>query len=82
MRTKKTFTGATGSYGDLVKQLDLAEKDLAEAEESIKNLEAQKSTGEITVEEYKREITEVQKRKDKAESGINGILLRLREKIR
>ena len=81
-RTKQTFRASTGSYADLVKQLDLAEADLVEAEENIKNLESQQSTGEISLEVFKRNIGDYQKQRDKAESAINGILLRLREKIR
>lgn len=81
-RTKETFRGSTGGYVDLVKQLDLAEADLVEAEENIKNLESRQSTGEISLEVYKRNIGDYQKQRDKAESAINGILLRLREKIR
>jgi hypothetical protein len=81
-RTKKTFMGATGGYADLVKQLDLAEADLVEAEENIKNLETRQNKGEISLEVYKKSIGDYQKQRDKAESAINGILLRLREKIR
>jgi hypothetical protein len=82
-RKKETFRGSTGSnFADLVKQLDLAEADLVEAEENIKKLESRQSRGEISIETYKRSIGDFQKQKDKAESAINGILLRLREKIR
>lgn len=81
-RTKETFKGKTGGYADLVKQLDLAESDLDEAEENIKTLESRLNKGEISVEVYKRSIGDYQKQRDKAESAINGILLRLREKIR
>jgi hypothetical protein len=81
-RTKKAFMSTTGGYSDLVKQLDLAEADLIEAEENVKNLEARQNKGEISLEVYKRSIGDYQKQRDKAESAINGILLRLREKIR
>jgi hypothetical protein len=81
-RTKESFKGTTGGYADLVKQLDLAEADLSEAEENIKDLELRQSTGEISLEVYKKSIGDYQKQRDKAESAINGILLRLREKIR
>ena len=66
----------------MVKQLDLAEADLNEAEENIKTLESRQSTGEISIETYKKSVGDYQKQRDKAESAINGILLRLREKIR
>jgi hypothetical protein len=81
-RTKENFKGTTGGYSDLVKQLDLAETDLDEAEEYIKTLESRLNKGEISLEVYKRSVGDYQKQRDKAESAINGILLRLREKIR
>jgi septal ring factor EnvC (AmiA/AmiB activator) len=82
VRTKEKLKGTTGIYADLVKQLNLAEADLSEAEENIKRLDTRQSTGEISIETYKRDIGDYQKQRDKAESAINGILLRLREKIR
>jgi hypothetical protein len=81
-RTKAIFRGSSGTLPDLVKQLDLAEQDLVTSEEEIKKLEALHSKGEIAKETYKRSITDYQKTRDKAESAINGILHRLREKIR
>ncbi len=81
-RTKAVFRGSSGTLPDLVKQLDLAEEDLVTSAEEIKKLEALHSKGEIAKETYKRSITDYQKTRDKAESAINGILQRLREKIR
>ena len=81
-RMKETLRSTGSGYSDLVKQLDSAEEDLAEAERDIKNLEDQQSRGEISLEAYKRTIGDYQKRRDKAESTLNGILLRLREKAR
>jgi hypothetical protein len=79
-RLKDVFRNSSSAYADLMKQLDSAEEDLTEAENNIKNLESQQSKGEISIENYKKNIADNQKRKDKAESTINGILLRLREK--
>ncbi len=70
----------SSNYSDLVKQLDSAEEDLSDAEQNIKKLELGQGTGEISLETYKKNIGDAQKRRDKAESNINGILLRLREK--
>jgi hypothetical protein len=81
-KTKENFKSATGGYADIVKQLNLAEADLDEAEVNIKNLESRQSRGEISLEVYKGSIGDYHKQRDKAESAINGILLRLREKIR
>lgn len=81
-RTKDVFRISASLYADLVKQLDAAETDLNEAEENIKKLESRQSKGEISLEVYKKNIGDYQKRKEKAESTISGILLRLREKAR
>jgi hypothetical protein len=81
-RTKDVFRISASLYADLVKQLDAAETDLNEAEENIKKLESRQSKGEISLEAYKKNIGDYQKRKEKAESTISGILLRLREKAR
>lgn len=81
-RTKTVFRGSSGTLPDLIKQLDLAEEDLLTSGEEIKKLEALHNKGEIAKEAYKRSITDYQKTRSKAESAINGILQRLREKIR
>jgi hypothetical protein len=81
-KLKSLFRASSGAYADLMKQLDSAEADLAEAEQKIKNLETSQNKGAISLENYKKNIADYQKLKDKAESTINGILLRLREKTR
>ena len=81
-KLKEVLKSSSSSYADLVNQLDSAEEDLSDAEENIKELESGQNRGEISLETYKKNIGEYQKRKDKAESTLNGILLRLREKSR
>ncbi len=81
-QAKAVFRGQSGGYPDLIKQLDLAEADLSQADEIIRTLEMQQSKGEISHETYKRVNSDYLKVRDRAESAINGILLRLREKIR
>ncbi len=78
----KAALRSSNNYADLVKQLDSAEEDLSDAEQNIRKLETGQSTGEISIETYKKNIGDYQKQRDKAESTINGILLRLREKTR
>jgi hypothetical protein len=78
----KALFRSTGTYADLVRQLDSAEEDLSEAEEDIRSLESRQGKGEVSMEVYKKNIVDYQKRRDRAESAINGILLRLREKTR
>jgi len=81
-RNKALFRGASGVYVDLIKQLDLAEADLAYAQETLNALELRLSMGEISLETYKKAVVEPQKTRRQAELAINGILLKLREKIR
>jgi hypothetical protein len=78
---KNLLQSAGGSYSDLVRQLENAEKDIEKADSELDSLEAQHNSGEITLEEYRRLQGDYQKRKEKAEGAISGILLRLREEL-
>jgi hypothetical protein len=77
--SKEVFKNSA-AYSDLVRQLDSAEEDFNEADSEVKKIKAQLKTGEITIEEYKENIDDYQRQREKAESAVNGILLRLREK--
>jgi hypothetical protein len=68
-------------FADLMKQLDQADDNLTSSEEDLKTLEDQKGRGEISNEEYHESLNNYQRKKDKAQGSINGILLRIREKI-
>ncbi len=65
------------------KQLAIVPPDVKDQKivSEVKKLETQHKTGEITIEEYKENIDDYQREKDKAEREVNGILLRLREKM-
>jgi hypothetical protein len=78
---KETFRHAGGNYGQLIRQLDAAENDLNKARTSIRSAEARHRTGELPIEAYKKALADYQQQKEKIESQINGILLRLREEI-
>lgn len=69
-------------YADLVRELDLAEAEFDKADSAVKRFETQHRTGEITKEAYKENIDDYQKRRNKAETVVNGILSRIREKTR
>jgi len=71
-----------GHYGDLMRQLEVAETEINDVEANVKTIEARHSRGEVSLEAYRRLIADYQRRKQKAETTINGILLRLREEIR
>jgi hypothetical protein len=79
---KGIFRSAGGNYADLIRQLDVAEIELDEVETNTRSVEARHRRGELSLEEYKKFLADYQRRKEKAETTINGILLRLREEIR
>ncbi len=79
---KKTFRGAGGNYANLVRQLDVAEAELVEVETKTRNIEIRHRKGSLPLDAYKKAQMDYQRRKEKAEATINGILLRLREETR
>lgn len=79
---KATFRSAGGIYADLVRQLDYAETELGEVDSGINLIETRYSRGDLTLENYKKQLADYERRKEKSETTINGILLRLREELR
>jgi hypothetical protein len=79
---KKTFRNAGGNYANLVRQLDVAETDLSEVETNTRNIDVRHRKGAMPLDSYKKAQADYKRRKEKAETTINGILLRLREEIR
>jgi hypothetical protein len=79
---KTIFRSAGGVYADLVRQLDIAETELVEVATNVRTIEVRHSRGELPLEAYKKSLADYQRRKEKAETTINGILLRLREEMR
>jgi hypothetical protein len=81
-KLKRVFRSAGGVYADLVRQLDVAEAELVEVETDTRTSEVRHRRGELPLEAYKKSLADYQRRKEKAEATINGILLRLREELR
>lgn len=79
---KERMHSSGGHYADLSRQLEIAETELNEAGANVQSIEARHGRGEISLEAYRKLLGEYQRRKEKAETAINGILLRLREEIR
>lgn len=79
---KSLFRRAGGVYADIVRQLDITETELVEIATNLRTIEVRHSRGELPLEEYKKAVADYQRRKEKAEATINGILLRLREELR
>jgi hypothetical protein len=79
---KKIFRNAGGNYANLARQLDFAETELVEVETNLRTIEVRHRRGELPLDAYKKSLAAYERRKEKAEAAINGILLRLREEIR
>jgi hypothetical protein len=79
---KRVFRSAGGNYANLVRQLDVAEAELVEVEANTRNIEVRHRKGALPLGAYKKSLADYQRRKEKAEATINGILLRLREETR
>ncbi len=79
---KEKMRAAGGHYVDLMRQLEIAETEFNEVEANIKSIEARHSRGELSLEAYRRLLTDYHRRKEKTQTTVNGIILRLREEIR
>jgi len=79
---KEMLRGAGGNYGDLVRQLEVAEVELQEVELSLSTVETRHEIGEIPIAAYRKQLGELEQRKRKAEAAVNGLLLRIRQEIR
>jgi hypothetical protein len=79
---KLKLRSAGGKYADLMRQLEVAETEINEVEANIRSIEMRHRRGELTLEAYRRLLADYERRREKAETTVNGILIRLREEIR
>jgi len=79
---KLKLRSAGGRYADLMRQLEVAETELNEVESNIRSIEIRHRRGELTLEAYRKLLADYEGRRERAETAINGILLRIREEIR
>ncbi len=73
---------AGGRYSEHMLQLEVEESEIAEVDAGVKNIEGMHARGELSLEAYRKRLDNFQRRKENAETNINGILLRLREEMR
>lgn len=78
---KEKMRAAGGQYVELMQQLEIAETEINEVESNIKSIESRHSRGELSLEAHRKLLSDYQRRKERADTTINGILLRLREEI-
>ena len=76
---RETIRRSGPRYADIIRQLEIAEARLEEAEAGIRRVRSRYRRGEISREAYRRLLEEHEKRVDEANLKIEGALLRLRE---
>ena len=79
---KERMHAGGGHYANLMRTLEVAETEINEVDANVKSIEARHSRGEISLETYRKLLGDYQRRKERVETTIDGILLRLREEIR
>jgi len=78
---EKKLRAAGGRYKNLMRRLEVAETEINEVEANIESIEARHSRGELSLEAYRKLLSDYEHRMEKAETTINEILIRLREEI-
>ena len=73
---------AGSRYANTMRQIEVAETELEETEAAIRRIELRYRRREISKETYRKLLEEYNRRKERAETTIDGVLLRLREEIR
>ncbi len=73
---------ASSRYASIMGQVEVAEALLEGVERDIRRAEARHRSGEISKGAYRRLITEHERRRERAKTTIEGVLIRLREEIR
>jgi hypothetical protein len=79
---KEKLRASGGRYRDLMRRLEVAETEISGVEANIESIEARHRRGELSLGAYSKLLADYERRKDKAETTINEILIRLREEIR
>jgi hypothetical protein len=78
---KERLRSVGGKYTELMLQLEVAEAEIGEAKTNVKNAESMHNRGELSLEAYRNRLAEYERRRERAETRITGILLRLREEV-
>jgi len=74
----------TGSprYANIMRQVEVAETELEGVETDLRRVEARYRRGEISTSAYRKLLEEYHRRRDRAKTTIDEVLLRLREETR
>lgn len=76
---RERIRSAGPRYSGMMRQIEIAHTELQAVEADIKRTEARYRRGEISAVAYHKLLEDYYKRRDRAQTNIDGILLRLRE---
>lgn len=79
---REKIMAAGPRYANIMGQVEVAEALLEGVERDIRRVEARYRSGEISKGAYRKLISEYERRKERAKTTIEGVLIRLREEIR
>jgi len=68
-------------YADMMRQIEVAETELQGVEADVRRTEVRYRRGEISAAAYHKLLEDAYRRRDRAKTSIDGVLLRLREEI-
>jgi len=68
-------------YANTMRQIEAAETELEGAEAAIRRIEIRYRHRELSTETYRTQIAEYNRRRERAKTTIDGVLLRLREEV-
>ena len=78
---RSELSGAGGVVAEQLRNIEVAESELASVERDVRTLEARYKRKEVSSEAYRRLLREYRRREDRARVAIREALLRLRELI-
>lgn len=69
-------------YADIMRRIEIAETELAGLEDMIRGISLRRRRGELSSGAYRRLLEEYHRKRERAKTTIDGLLLRLKEEIR
>ena len=80
-RLREKLRTASSKYADMMRQIEIAEAELEGIEAGIRRTETRYRRGEISTAAYHKLLEDYYRRRERAKTTIDGVLIRLREEI-
>lgn len=80
-RLREKLQSASPKYADMMRQIEIAEAEMEGIEAGIRRTETRYRRGEISTAAYHKLLEDYYRRRERARTTIDGVLIRLREEI-